>query len=321
VLKDAADTLTGRVTANEADIADRYTKQQAVQKFAYLEEAEGNTVQILDTVEAPFAELKILGETVATPTDPLQEVSPDNPQTLDSLGGFDITTNNVDESETITKTITLKDTSDNQLEARGIPLTYNPDGSVATWLAQDRIVKVDGVWGLEGNVKKYSYTVPLLLYQQTYFGEDYSMGYFQFLDRSYSSSKNILCNILPTKDFTTGVTTAIIGRTADPNYTYIRVPISLTGVLTTDTTAEAIVKLRAYLLAKGMYIYYETNSPTFTPLCTADQTALNEIEAQGTFDGTTNIMLSTEVGKVSVEGAKDITKVISDMASAIALLG
>jgi hypothetical protein len=61
--------------------------------------------------------------------------------------------------------------------------------------------------------------------------------------------------------------------------------------------------------------------PVDTELCTADQTALNEIEAQGTFDGTTNIMLSTEAGEVSVEGAKDITKVISDMASAIALLG
>lgn len=311
VLKDAADTLTGRVTTNETGIADRYTKQQAVQKFAYLEEAEGNSIQILDTIDAPFAELEILGETLATPTDPEQEVSPDNPQTLSSLTSFDYTAENADASETITKSISLKDTSDNQLEARGIPATYNPDGSVATWAVQDKIVKgTDGKWKLNGNTQKVTYNGSETW---AYYGASADSKYVYTVytndgEMRYGSS---MCSHFSNKAVVSG--SLVVGQYRDG------VGADKRRFLCSDQATVADFK--TWLALNNITLVYKLSTPTYTELCAADQTALNEIEAQGTFDGTTNIMLSTEVGEVNVKGAKDITKVISDMASAIALLG
>ncbi|MDD4564763.1 MAG: hypothetical protein PHE79_04730 [Eubacteriales bacterium] len=378
----------------KADAADVYTAQEAVRKFAYLEEATGNSVQIEDTVQAPFAELEILGETqglkvvftattvtttgadfaftdgatitfsgltttannksavvttvsgktmtfpsatftaatetVGSITDGtltyVITVSPDNPQTLTSLTSFDYIAENADASETITKSISLKDTSDNQLTAYGIPATYNPDGSVATWAVQDKIVKgTDGKWYLKNNTKMYTFNGSTSWNAGlTNVGATHSR--FWLTNGQITNPLGFLAsvNCISTKT-SQNLGSYIRDNNVNGVYTYtsgcaLKLANALTGVLGTDSAADAIVKLTTYLTSNPItMIYY--SSAVDTELCTSDQTALNEAEAAGTFDGLTNIMLSSELGQVYVKAAKNITKVIDDIKAAIALLG
>ncbi len=253
----------------------------------------GNSLQLIETEDRPFAHLSILGETSATPTDPEQEVSPDNPQTLTSLTSFDYIAENADASETITKSISLKDTSDNQLEARGIPLTYNADGSVATWAAQDKVGKgSDSIWYLEGQLTEGLLGVPKAMVT-TYPNVDYAIiskptnitGY----NSTYTCGK-LLCSHGIQTEANFGVSTDVGKLNVTPSKTNFWFGFPKGTVL-----ADAITAL------SGAKIIYQLATPTTTELCAADQTALNEAETAGTFAGITNISLSTPIGKIKVE--------------------
>ncbi|MDD3229764.1 MAG: phage tail family protein, partial [Oscillospiraceae bacterium] len=212
----------------------------------------------------------------------------------------------------ITKTISLKDTSDNQLEARGIPATYNPDGSVATWAAQDRVfLDSDGFWKFEPVISRQndlSEDVMALYKSNT------TPGYTIFsspINKRLLNS-NLICNILPITNnadaHMTSLSTSQIPKRVS-SWTRIVFAISddLTGVIESDTDVQKIEKFKLWWAENNGELVYipfiPLNSITLHP---DNQTALNEADAAGTFDGMTNIMLSTDLAEaITVEQLKD----------------
>jgi hypothetical protein len=202
----------------------------------------------------------------------------------------------------VTASITLKDTSNNQLELRGIPATYNADGTVATWAAQSKVVKkADGKWYLQHNTSKLTDISGLAFgIYTTYATTGYTI--FTTADFLRADGSALMCNILP------------VTNTADAgmaSLTYSQVPKnvsswkkfvfavadSLTGVIGTDTDAQKITKLKTWWAANSGQIIHTPYTPNAdTELSAADQTALNSVEKS--FAGTTNIMLSDSKGQI-----------------------
>jgi hypothetical protein len=193
--------------------------------------------------------------------------------------------------------IPLKDTANNQLENRGIPATYNADGSVATWAAQDKVIKkTDGKWYLRQYVKPYTIQASDLTSLDT--------GATN-IDRCLTSTTIFPDAYKEDWVFSVKTTSTIMNK-----YTARAFVDNLANV---NTFYGSNKNRLVFCFAKGKYanlaaaqadlagtlIYCTLVTPADTELSTADQTALNSIAK--TFAGTTNIMLSTDIGQVYVE--------------------
>ena len=208
--------------------------------------------------------------------------------------------------------VPLRDTSDNQLELRGIPATYNTDGTVATWAARDMVFKdSDGVWKLGGHIKRIvlNGSESALKFVTSTGGVD-QFNYFA-TDCDKTVRTGVQCDKLSTQKVGDPIKNTV---RIDTQYNY-KILINLDDALGITTLAL----FREWLSTNNLTIYYLSTEFTTTVLSTADQIALNT--AEKSFDGQTNIMLSSELGQVYVKAAKNITKVIDDIKAAIALLG
>jgi hypothetical protein len=191
----------------------------------------------------------------------------------------------------VTANILNQDTESNQLENRGIPVTYNPDGSVATWAAQDKIVKVDGVWKLRhytweetlpSNATLWSIE-PLTTTMRIAFTT--TETYVAFVGNEEHKG---LSNYLPQKDT----------WSSDYEHFYINgyriyVFINKDRLASLDEAG-----IRAFLEDNPLTFIGILKSPKDTELCAADQPELNSVEK--TFAGITNISLS-DIGTVELD--------------------
>jgi hypothetical protein len=212
----------------------------------------------------------------------------------------------------VTATISLKDTSNNQLENRGIPLTYNTDGSVATWAAQDKVFKdTNGKWKLQGVIEKVIFDGS---------GDEtwaYDSGTARFDvvvpvagKHVTSSTVNMVCDkfkAIPWANRASLANLQCFPSFSTPNKIFFKY------LSYTDVTA-----LKTWLASNPVTVYFELATPeTPIELCAADQAALNSIEK--TFAGLTNIMLSDSKGQISIQygWAKGIGKSILSFISTV----
>ncbi len=200
----------------------------------------------------------------------------------------------------ITKTITLKDTLGNQLEARTV------NDSVGNEIL-DCIVKINDKWYLENDTGYVKIT------QDTELAE-YMMIKTNTIAVSVTSTRQvgsipaILINSNISAYYANIWNTDVEGVSSFGNDSGRMVGFRINrSRLATNDLAGA----KQYLISVGAEAVYNLRVPTYTELCAADQTALNEAEAAGTFDGITNIMLSTPIGQVYAVGAKN-TEVLKD---------
>ncbi|WP_027399860.1 hypothetical protein [Anaerovorax odorimutans] len=125
--RETADTdLQTQITTNAADIADRYTKTQSNLRYsnAIIKQSSGEILN-LSTAESTFPKLDILGNTVVTPADPEQDISPDNPATIESVGesgSFSVKSSG--------KNLMSYPYSTTTKAVKGITITDNGDGSI-----------------------------------------------------------------------------------------------------------------------------------------------------------------------------------------------
>lgn len=188
-------------------------------------------------------------------------------------------------------TITLKDNANNQLENRGIPLTYNADGSVATWETRDMIVKrSDGKWYLESNIDILPITTSTSMTMYTgYTNLDFVIMGKPLNFISYDAYLSNVSIFSHGKEFTSASDKAAnIGKyntsAEKPNWRF--------GVAKGTTVAQA------HALLDGSTFLYKRTTPTYTELCAADQNALASVVK--TFAGITNISISDSKGIVLV---------------------
>jgi hypothetical protein len=223
-------------------------------------------------------------------------VDPGHPQTLASQTSFDLTVRNADGSETITVTVPLRDTSNNQLQNRGIVATYNVDGSPSTFSVQCKIIKkTDGKWYLRNNIQKKIVVadnisalntgltnVDLVELSATFANDMTGYGTTDYYGLSISTTISSPRNNVAI-DFSTS---------AWRHYT------STTKIIISVPKGTYANLAAAKAALTGIEVQYAIAS-TDTELSPADQTALNAAEVS--FAGTTNIMLSTALGQVRVD--------------------
>ena len=97
---------------------------------------------------------------------------------------------------------------------------------------------------------------------------------------------------------------------------YITVPITALGVLTTATFAEVNTAIKQYVTDHDVYVMFVLDTPTWTPLPAATQSALNALT---TFTGTTHITITAGGPEpdVAVEYVQDTKAVIADIMAQI----
>jgi hypothetical protein len=199
--------------------------------------------------------------------------------------------------QSIRQTIDLKDTSSNPLENRGIPLTYNLDGSSSQFSWQDQLIKkADGKWyfrrngeqeTVSGGTSGYTDLGTTVRVQKTmsklynYVAlNNTAVGastYLKFLASFSSDTEHFYC-----------------GSAGGAGSATASIFINKTRLATQD-----IAGANAYLAANPLTFAQLTIAPVDIELHADNQTALNAI-AQ-TLAGITNIMLSTGIGQIYVE--------------------
>ncbi len=226
-------------------------------------------------------------------------------------------------SQFIKKNILNQDTLGNQLENREIPSSYNTDGSVATWAAQD-VIKKEGSWGLYSEMMKINLQTHSILMPLEATGES-DLNCVFFFAGVYGDARHNSSGVMSNLFVTNGVSElylrnneAVSGHNSQVWIAKVAIKKSrLAGYNYSLTIAEKIALFRTWCLENNMELY-SLGISTYTELCDADQTALNSVDK--TFAGITNISLS-DLGQVYAKGAKDITKVIDNLTAAVAALG
>jgi hypothetical protein len=302
----------------------------------------GNSLQLIETEDRPFARLSILGETSATPTDPEQEVSPDNPQTLSSLTSFEMfesSKNLMRVDQTFPKT------------ASGVTISYDPVTQEFTLNGTASAGAMVDIFN--DATKKYRYKIgknrTLSIIRVSGTNSDTIQMYHNYGVNGGTESNNFLATLSSAANSITSSRTAAAEETSskiylyfatgrvftnlkiklqieigdasawEPSGIYTTAPITLKDTLDNQLTLASYLTDHDKIVKVGgkwyhrQYISFKADAteradyadvlatPVDTELCTADQTALNEIEAAGTFAGITNIMLSTPIGKIKVE--------------------
>ena len=206
---------------------------------------------------------------------------------------------------------TPKDTAGNPLYAHGIPLTYNSDGSVATWVARDVVFQ-------DTDSKRKLMPV----FNTVVYDGDENITYYNSDIYRFPISPN-------GKHYTTAVAPLTCHK-------FKAIPWASRGSVQNNQIYEGFdvgqffIKLegfggdanavKTWLASNPVTIVYERATPGAPIELHADnQAALNA--AAYSYDGQTNIMLSTWYGQLYAKVAKNITKVIDDIKAAIALLG
>jgi hypothetical protein len=313
----------------------------------------GNSLQLIETEDRPFARLSILGETSATPTDPEQEVSPDNPQTLSSLTSFEMFEsfkNLMRVDQTFPKT------------ASGVTISYDPVTQEFTLNGTASAGAMVDIFN--DATKKYRYKIgknrTLSIIRVSGTNSDTIQMYHNYGVNGGTESNNFLATLSSAANSITSSRTAAAEETSSKIYLYfatgrvftnlkIKLQIEIGDASAWEpsgiyTTAPITLKDTAnnQLSLCGRALTYNANgtpatwygqdkivkksdgkwyhrkmgefeadatsradfwkliaTPVDTELAAADQTALASVEK--TFSGITNIMLSTPIGKIKVE--------------------
>jgi hypothetical protein len=194
-------------------------------------------------------------------------------------------------------TVPLKDTSNNQLELRGIPATFNVDGSVATWSAQDKVVKgSDGKWKLRRDIEQETVSGGTTGYTD--------LGTVARVQKTMQKLYNYIA-INNTSAGASNYLKFLASFSSDTEHFYggsaggagsatLSIFINKARLATQD-----LAGVNAYLAANPLTFMQLVATPVEIELSAADQTALNSVAK--TFAGTTNIMLSDAKGQVYVE--------------------
>ncbi len=216
----------------------------------------------------------------------------------------------------ITVTVPLRDTLGNDLYAQGIVATRDVAGNPLTWAARDYVFKdTDGKWKLYSDSKELVLNgAETWLASATITAGEYRF-YTTINDIQKATSVSVKGILISDKYQNTS---------ADYNYLAfegIAVDAAQTRIFLYDEDCKTMTaaQFKIWLASHQVTIIYKLASPTTTELHADCQAALNA--AAVSFEGVTNISLSTAIGQVYAKAAKNITKVIDDIKAAIALLG
>jgi hypothetical protein len=197
------------------------------------------------------------------------------------------TANTYEPYQGVTATIALKDTLGTDLDARGIPATYNAGGTVATWAARDYVFKdTDGKWKL--SQIDFSKTISEGALFSAEFANTVRVR-VPHLTQNVKTDSNGISNYLKSYVNWGSDTEHFYFNSAD-----INLFINKSRLATPDAAG-----VNAFLAANPFICIGYLNAPVITELHADNQSAFNAVAHS--FDGTTNIMLSTDIGQVYVE--------------------
>jgi hypothetical protein len=217
--------------------------------------------------------------------------------------------------EKFSVTVPLRDTSNNQLENRGIVATHNADGSPATWTAQDYVFKdTDGKWKLRPNIIK---TTLISSYNYTFYAGYTNETTAVFYLGISALSTTALCSHFKAGTYTADGTEEAFGIPSAKNRVYFKILKSrLSGWSDALSDAEKVNLFKTFLTSTSIEFEYAYGGTiTNIELSTADQTALNQAEVS--FAGITNINSSSSLLQIKATAIKNIDTYVGEVSGNI----
>lgn len=193
----------------------------------------------------------------------------------------------------ILQTIALKDTSSVALEARGLVATYNTDGSPATFTAQDRVVRdVDGKYKLSGETVKFVFNGSENWVYNSSFDNTNTVMFYITTGTALTRVTNE--GTISSFQYSTSVLTNDVESWRISNDTAGTIAIRISKTRATD-----LASFKIWLAGNNVTCICKRTTPTITELHSDNQTAF--AAAAKSFDGITNIMLSTPGGEMVLD--------------------